>query len=165
MQPRHRQQTYYGYSFESYCTSESPTQGHPTRNRNVPKGWGGDVNTNVQWCSVVRTKLGNTRLVIGGEVDCIRGWCHIFVTRPLLTSKKGKYTHQPNNFVELKTSITIRPNNDSDASKFERFDIFNPIIHLKVIGLDQETSEILFPIILAWSPCEWRCSSLLFRKP
>ncbi|KAJ6584715.1 hypothetical protein B0H19DRAFT_926375 [Mycena capillaripes] len=33
-----------------------------------PLGWGGDIDTNVQWCSVVRTKLGETRLVIGGEL-------------------------------------------------------------------------------------------------
>ena len=31
------------------------------------------MDTNVQWCSVVKTKLGDTRIVIGGEVDCVRG--------------------------------------------------------------------------------------------
>lgn len=36
-------------------------------------GWGGDVNTNVQWCSVVKTKLDNIRVLCGGEVDCVRG--------------------------------------------------------------------------------------------
>jgi RAT1-interacting protein len=76
--PRHRQQTYFGYAFESYCTSTTPPSGGAP-SVNVPQapgdppGWGGDVDTNVQWCSVVRTKLGETRLVIGGEVDCVRG--------------------------------------------------------------------------------------------
>jgi len=75
MEPRQRMQTYYGYAFESYCTSEVPESkarraGQPL---NAPPGWGGDVDTNVQWCSVVRTKLGNTRIILGGEVDCIRG--------------------------------------------------------------------------------------------
>jgi len=70
---------YYGYAFESFSTSENPpgrgsaqstaSRSHPT----APLGWGGDVDTNVQWCSVVRTKLGDIRLVIGGEVDCVRG--------------------------------------------------------------------------------------------
>jgi len=64
MTPHHRLQTYYGYAFESWCTA--PEAG-------APPGWGGDIDTNVQWCSVVKTKLGNTRLVIGGEVDCVRG--------------------------------------------------------------------------------------------
>jgi len=59
--------TYYGYAFESYCTVDGETR---SRDRN---GWSGDVNNNVQWCSVVRTKLGNTRILIGGEVDCVRG--------------------------------------------------------------------------------------------
>jgi RAT1-interacting protein len=76
MNARHRSQTYYGHAFESYCTSETPnTRGRSKNNPHSkdPPGWGGDVNTNVQWCSVVRTKLGNTRIIIGGEVDCVRG--------------------------------------------------------------------------------------------
>ena len=64
MTPHHRQQTYYGYSFESFCTAGTP---------HAKSGWGGDVDTNIQWASVVKTKLGDTRLVIGGEVDCVRG--------------------------------------------------------------------------------------------
>ena len=62
---------YYGYSFESWCTSSRP--GVPERIHGHPIGWGGDVDTNVQWCSVVKTKLDDHRLVIGGEVDCVRG--------------------------------------------------------------------------------------------
>lgn len=73
MTPHHRQLTYYGYSFESYCTSSQPHQ--PERLVGHPPGWSGDVNTNVQWCSVVKTKLGAHRLLIGGEVDCVKGAC------------------------------------------------------------------------------------------
>jgi len=64
MTPHHRMQTYYGYAFESWCTASRP---------GASSVWGGDVDTNVQWCSVVKTKLGDTRMVIGGEVDCVRG--------------------------------------------------------------------------------------------
>ncbi|KAF7424472.1 decapping endonuclease targeting mRNA [Pleurotus ostreatus] len=108
IEPRHRIQMYYGYSFESWCTSESPSPashpGNPIQSTSDghPPGWGGDVNTNVQWCSVVKTKLGNTRMVIGGEVDCVR----------------GRYTGKPDNFVELKTSLTIR--GASDEARFEK---------------------------------------------
>ncbi len=74
MTPHHRLQSYYGYSFESYCTSSSPNgQESQIEATQHAKGWGGDVDTNVQWCSIVKTKLGNDRLVIGGEVDCVRG--------------------------------------------------------------------------------------------
>ncbi|KAH7920240.1 RAI1-domain-containing protein [Leucogyrophana mollusca] len=97
MEPRHRLQSYYGYAFESYCTSSS-CHDSPA---DVP-GWSGDVDTNVQWCSVVKTKLGDTRMIIGGEVDCVR----------------GKYTGGTDNFVELKTSMAIR--NPHDESKFEK---------------------------------------------
>ncbi|CAA7269629.1 unnamed protein product [Cyclocybe aegerita] len=104
MNARQRSQTYYGYAFESYCTSEAPAGKGPRKGAypGAPSGWGGDVNTNVQWCSVVRTKLGDTRMIIGGEVDCVR----------------GKYTGQTDTFVELKTSLTIR--GQQDEARFER---------------------------------------------
>ncbi|CAK5269683.1 unnamed protein product [Mycena citricolor] len=103
LNPRQRRQTYFGYSFESYCTSSAPRNSpNPPQGPNDPVGWGGDVDTNVQWCSVVRTKLGNTRLVIGGEVDCVR----------------DKYTGKTDTFVELKTSISIR--GAQDEARFEK---------------------------------------------
>ncbi|KAF8338364.1 RAI1-domain-containing protein [Amanita rubescens] len=100
---RHRMMMYYGYAFESYCTSATPTRTEtgPARGGDPP-GWGGDVDTNVQWCSVVKGKLGDIRMVIGGEVDCVR----------------GKYTGQPDTFVELKTSQEIL--DQQGAAKFER---------------------------------------------
>ncbi|EJD49018.1 hypothetical protein AURDEDRAFT_59961 [Auricularia subglabra TFB-10046 SS5] len=71
--PRRRLMTYFGYSFESYCTTEKPpheTTASEREERTYNGGWGGDVNTNVQWCSVVKTKIGPLRLICGGEVDC-----------------------------------------------------------------------------------------------
>jgi len=50
----------------------------------------------------VKTKLGSMRLLVGGEVDCVR----------------DKYTGQPNTLVELKTSMTIRGQNDE--ARFEK---------------------------------------------
>ena len=80
MEPRHRRMSYYGYAFESYCTSETPqraTERPPNVAPDAPFPWSGDVDTNVQWCSVVKTKLGDTRMVIGGEVDCVEGECFV----------------------------------------------------------------------------------------
>lgn len=103
MEPRHRLQSYYGYSFESYCTSSAPDEHeHHSSGTSGAVGWGGDVDTNVQWCSVVKTKLGDTRIIIGGEVDCVR----------------GKYAGNTDNFVELKTSLSIR--GPQDEAKFEK---------------------------------------------
>ncbi|KAG6862455.1 hypothetical protein C0995_000001 [Termitomyces sp. Mi166 len=110
MKPRHRIQMYYGYAFESYCTSETPTPKVSSK-PSEPVGWGGDVDTNVQWCSVVRTKLGNTRLLIGGEVDCVRAPYPV-------TIATERYTNQTDTFVELKTSLAIRGSHDE--AKFEK---------------------------------------------
>lgn len=104
MEPRHMKMSYYGYAFESYCTSETPSRaGRPVGVAvDAPFAWSGDVDTNVQWCSVVKTKLGNTRMVIGGEVDCV----------------EGHYSNRTDTFVELKTSMTIR--GPPDHAKFEK---------------------------------------------
>ncbi|KAH9915689.1 RAI1 like PD-XK nuclease-domain-containing protein [Fomitopsis serialis] len=100
MTPHHRLQSYYGYSFEAWSTSSRP--GVRERLDGHPEGWGGDVDTNVQWCCVVKTKLGDTRLVIGGEVDCTR----------------EKFTGKTNDLVELKTSMVIR--GAQDEARFEK---------------------------------------------
>jgi RAT1-interacting protein len=86
MDPHHRVQSYYGYAFESWCTSSPPVE--PTNLQPDADGWGGDVDTNVQWCSVVKTKLGGTRMVIGGEVDCVRG---AFFFHNLVSSRMTQY--------------------------------------------------------------------------
>ncbi|KAJ9480410.1 Decapping nuclease RAI1 [Pseudozyma hubeiensis] len=78
--PKMLRMGYYGYSFESYCTVDTEEQTRepfrPILRKDSPvphpAGWSGDVNTNVQWCQVVKTKLGNNRLVIGGEVDAVQ---------------------------------------------------------------------------------------------
>ncbi|THH17911.1 hypothetical protein EW146_g3005 [Bondarzewia mesenterica] len=93
MSRHQRRQMYHGYAFESWCTSSSPSS---------RPGWGGDVNTNVQWCSVVKTKLGDTRIVIGGEVDCVR----------------GNHNGRNDTMVELKTSMNIR--GARDEARFEK---------------------------------------------
>ncbi|KAF8522382.1 RAI1 like PD-XK nuclease-domain-containing protein [Gautieria morchelliformis] len=101
---KHRLMTYYGYAFESYCTADTPPDSRTSKGGSASPGWGGDVDTNVQWCSVVKTKLGNARMILGGEVDCVR----------------DRHTGQPDTFVELKTSMAIRPGNRNDESKFEK---------------------------------------------
>lgn len=85
--------SYYGYSFESYCTSPSSESTFA-----VP-------NTNVQWCSVVKTSLGEFRTIVGGEVDCVRPGAE---KDRIVTS----------DFVELKTNLVIQ--SQRDEVNFER---------------------------------------------
>lgn len=91
-------QTYYGYAFESWATAEPGVRD--------PDPSPDDVNTNVQWCAVVKATLGDIRMVLGGEVDCLVG------------HKPGEPI-VPDSFVELKTSIELAT--DKDRRKFERF--------------------------------------------
>lgn len=117
MQPHHRLQSYFGYSFESYCTSSTP--GRQVESAGHAQGWGGDVDTNVQWCSVVKTKLGDMRMIVGGEVDCVRGRLYLIAWVPeMLISFADKFTGQPDTFVELKTSLVIR--GPQDEARFEK---------------------------------------------
>ncbi|KAG8766503.1 decapping endonuclease targeting mRNA [Ceratobasidium sp. 428] len=74
MEPRHRRMTYYGYSFEAFSTWHEPVHDkrqHAERDR--VRCWSGDVDTNVQYCSVIKTKIDAERMILGGEVDCCRG--------------------------------------------------------------------------------------------
>lgn len=85
--------TYHGSSFESWST-HTPSSRPFDYARDNP--WSGTPNTNTQWCSVVKTRLGSSRLILGGEVDCV--------------DERGQK-------VELKTSMVIR--NERDTVRFE----------------------------------------------
>eukprot|EP00850_Spirogloea_muscicola_P014762 SM000108S14206 [mRNA] locus=s108:121131:124967:- [translate_table: standard] len=50
--------TYYGYSFEALATEE---RRHPA---------GTAVNANVEYCALMKTKLGAHRIILGAEMDC-----------------------------------------------------------------------------------------------
>ncbi|PWN22559.1 RAI1-domain-containing protein, partial [Microstroma glucosiphilum] len=110
---RQRRMGYYGYAFESWCT----------HSRDVSRGeridfdyahddpWDGDVNTNVQWCSVVKTKLGELRLILGGEVDCVD-------PRPPAPDTTSTAGAPPPALVELKTTAVLR--RPQDEVHFEK---------------------------------------------
>lgn len=115
--PKMLRMGYYGYSFESYCTVDTeaktrePFRPTPRTDNSVPDpaGWSGDVNTNVQWCQVVKTKLGSNRLVIGGEVDAV----------------ERNHTTGREELVELKTSMQMtsaQRNPAKAAVEQERFE-------------------------------------------
>ncbi|KAF2143026.1 uncharacterized protein K452DRAFT_326208 [Aplosporella prunicola CBS 121167] len=65
------------------------------------------VNNYSQYCSVVRTAIGDNSLVIGGEVDAV--W-----------DEKPEDADRAINWVELKTTEIFPPNDDRALLKFER---------------------------------------------
>ncbi|XP_060045485.1 decapping and exoribonuclease protein isoform X1 [Erinaceus europaeus] len=79
--PHLRELMYMGYKFEQYMCADKPG-GSPDPS--------GEVNTNVAFCSVLRSRLGNHPLLFSGEVDC--------------TDSKAPSPEPPTCYVELKTS-------------------------------------------------------------
>lgn len=95
--------SYWGYKFETisllerhWCYSERSE----VEARDVAQ-----VSNYAQYCSIVRTGLGKTKMVIGGEVDAV------FDTKPLELGA-------PVNWVELKTTAELV--NEKEVNKYER---------------------------------------------
>ncbi|GAA5822437.1 hypothetical protein JCM3770_000270 [Rhodotorula araucariae] len=105
--------SYYGYSFESYCTASSPSPADFP----IP-------NTNIQWCSVVKTNLGGFRTIVGGEVDCVRAGAD---PRRITTG----------DFVELKTNIAIQSHRDE--VNFERQKLLKHYVQSFLLGVPTVT--------------------------
>ena len=87
------------------------------------------VNNNAQYCSVVRTGIGKTKLVIGGEVDASKPLLPLLISlyrnhyiltnpSPIVWDRKPRSKDDPINWVELKTSAVI--DSDRDMFKYER---------------------------------------------
>lgn len=66
-------QSYQGYAFEAYSTHEYPPDAIPSEAEDPaqPPGWSSLVNTNEQWCCVVKSGIEDVRLYMAGEVDCV----------------------------------------------------------------------------------------------
>ncbi|GKT58730.1 rai1 protein [Colletotrichum tofieldiae] len=92
-----------GYKFETLATLPAPWGDTPREY--IEDRDGEVVNNKAQYCSVVRTGIGQTVICIGGEVDAV--W----------DSKPAK-PGAPTNWVELKTSLAIR--DDRDVDNFHR---------------------------------------------
>ncbi|GAA5884751.1 hypothetical protein JCM16303_005259 [Sporobolomyces ruberrimus] len=113
-------QSYYGYSFESYSTRSPQTSAQATSTKDdfdVP-------NTNVQWCSLVKTNLGGFRTIVGGEVDCLRPEADL----SNIASK---------DFIELKTNIIIQ--SQRDEVNFERQKLLKHYVQSFLLGVPTVT--------------------------
>jgi RAT1-interacting protein len=65
------------------------------------------VDTHAQYCSIVRTGIGSHSIVLGGEVDAVKG-------------EKPEGLDHSIPYVELKTSENFRANDSRAAEKFEK---------------------------------------------
>ncbi|KAK6394299.1 hypothetical protein LTR65_001633 [Meristemomyces frigidus] len=95
---------YWGYKFETLSVLPKPwaeCTRHEIEAREVQT-----VNNNAQFCSIVRTGIGATSLIIAGEVDAVLG-------------EKPDSPDDPIPWVELKTSAE-QTGHPREAVKFER---------------------------------------------
>ncbi|PBP17596.1 RAI1-like protein [Diplocarpon rosae] len=100
--PSQDMMSFWGYKFETLCLL--PATWDETTRDYIENRENEIVNNHAQYCSVVKTGIGDTVMVLGGEVDAI------WDSKP---SNGG-----PTNWVELKTSADIR--HDGDMLNFER---------------------------------------------
>ncbi|KAF3483613.1 uncharacterized protein GIQ15_02937 [Arthroderma uncinatum] len=95
--------SYWGYKFETVSVLSEPWDA--ASRETIEARESEVVNNNPQYCSLARTGIGNIRMLLAGEVDAV--W-----------DCKPDKKDDPINWVELKTSATIRHAND--AMNFER---------------------------------------------
>ncbi|KAL8700190.1 MAG: hypothetical protein Q9201_005586 [Fulgogasparrea decipioides] len=96
--------SYWGYKFETL--SLLPGTWDETSREYIESREDLVVNNHAQYCSVVKTGIAKSRLILGGEVDAV------WDIKPTSTST------DPINWVELKTAAT--PLSDRDMLKYER---------------------------------------------
>ena len=94
-----------GYKFETLSTLPRPLA--ECSREEVEEREDEVVNNYAQYCSVVRTGIGDHSIIIGGEVDAVEG-C------------KPDDVNDPIPYVELKTSENFHGGDQRAATKFER---------------------------------------------
>lgn len=95
---------YWGYKFETLSTLPRPWA--DCTREEIESRETETVNNYAQYCSIVRTGIGNHTIVLAGEVDAVIG------------CKPDDESQIP--YVELKTSEDFHPGEGKSAMKFER---------------------------------------------
>ncbi|KAF9907355.1 Dom-3 Z [Linnemannia zychae] len=96
----------------------------------------GIVDTNLQYCTVARTKIGNNSIIMGAEVDCT-------------SEPKKAPPHNPlSNYIELKTSRVIsnaREQNNFEKHKLLKFwaQSFLPGIPTIIVGFRDDDGNVV----------------------
>ncbi|TQS34305.1 hypothetical protein Golomagni_05319, partial [Golovinomyces magnicellulatus] len=100
--PSQEMMRYWGYKFESLCLL--PNKWNETSPDYIMAREENLVNNHAQYCSVVKTGLGDTSMILGGEIDGVRD------VKP--------HDDASMNWIELKTSADVL--NERDARRFDR---------------------------------------------
>ncbi|KAI8455887.1 RAI1 like PD-XK nuclease-domain-containing protein, partial [Phakopsora pachyrhizi] len=122
-------QCYHGYSYENLVSC-------------LPSERIENVNTNIQWCSVVKTNLNRIKMIIGGEVDCIdmERYKRLRRNEELRSGLERQDNEEereaeeidPRDFVEIKTSMAI--SNEKQKRTFYRFKLLKFYLQSFLLG-------------------------------
>lgn len=74
--PELQKQTYHGFAFEKYCQSSKLPEACGSVSAEPPSIDMGVHVDSAEWCTVVRTTLGDMSMIVGAEIDCIKGKLH-----------------------------------------------------------------------------------------
>ncbi|KAI7817367.1 RAI1 like PD-XK nuclease-domain-containing protein [Gamsiella multidivaricata] len=138
---RHKLMSYWGYRFETICNISKPISELRTIKQIDPEDpeltgrLDGIVDTNLQYCTVARTRIGQNSVIMGAEVDCI--------------SEPKKALHNPlPSYIELKTSRVI--SNTREQNSFERHKLlkfwaqsFLPGIPTIIVGFRDDDGNVV----------------------
>ena len=99
-----------GYKFETLSLLPEPWD--PTSREYIEQREDMIVNNYAQYCSIVKTGIGKSRMIIGGEVDACKFCCELLCTgiysEFVVWDSRPADKDAPINWVELKTSAEIR---------------------------------------------------------
>ncbi|CAO3635367.1 unnamed protein product [Mucor fragilis] len=104
---RQKLMSYWGYRFETLCTVTKPPHEMTKKDAELQERLTASANTNIQYCILAKTKLGNNSIIMGAEVDCCRD------------VKPKDPLKQPSNYIELKTSRVIE--SERNQYSFDRY--------------------------------------------
>ncbi|KAK9463851.1 RAI1 like PD-XK nuclease-domain-containing protein [Lipomyces oligophaga] len=113
MTARQELMTFWGYKFEKLATLPKPWS-ECTRSQIQDRGRS-QVSNIEQYCSLVRTGIGSTRLVMAGEVDCVRDY---LPSKTDISPSTVPFDNPLDHYLELKTNKLI--SSDRDAVYFEK---------------------------------------------
>ncbi|RKP24557.1 RAI1 like PD-XK nuclease-domain-containing protein, partial [Syncephalis pseudoplumigaleata] len=89
---------YWGYKFETVSTLSKPASQLTPNDAELKSRKRETVNTNEQYCSVYRTRLGKHSMIMGAEVDC--------------TADEKRPDRPSAGYIELKTSRVMQTEHD-----------------------------------------------------
>ncbi|KAI9677619.1 MAG: decapping endonuclease targeting mRNA [Caeruleum heppii] len=105
--PSQEMMSYWGYKFETLCLIPRPW--NETSREEIEGREEEVVDNHAQFISVVRTGIGSTSLLLGGEVDAVWDIHPPTSSSSSPTSAQRSTPYKPINYIELKTSLSLSP--------------------------------------------------------